>query len=75
MVLGAGDVMASLQRVIFVVGGQRSEFFGKLQRRLETFKMSSLGNYRILPVESGPPAHELENGDRDDNYGHDDGWI
>lgn len=75
MVLGAGDVMASLQRVVFMVGGQRSEFFGKLQRRLETFKTSELGNRRLLPVESGPPAHEPEDEDRDDDYSHYDNWM
>ena len=55
MVLGARDVLSSLQSIIFMVGGQRSEFFGKLQRRLGIFRMSALAPYRVLPVDQEAP--------------------
>ena len=42
MSVGIGDVLFSLRRVIEMVGGQRSEFFGKLQRRLATLKTTTI---------------------------------
>lgn len=61
MVLGGGDVLLSLQKVIEMVGGQHSEFFGKLQRRLGTLKMNSLAPARNLSVEEGDQGarHEV----------------
>lgn len=41
MAAGAGDVLSSLQKIVFMVGGEQSEFFGKLQLRLGTFTAAS----------------------------------
>ena len=65
MVLGAGDVLSSLQRVIFMVGGSQSNFFSRLQRRLGTLGMSALAPYRVLPVETEAP--EIVSGIDDGN--------
>lgn len=74
MVLGAGDVLSSLQRIIFMVGGQKSEFFGKLQRRMGSFKMSALAPYRVLSIDQETVESDADRGGAGGNSEPDWTW-
>jgi hypothetical protein len=77
MVAGAGDVLSSLQKIVFMVGGEQSEFFGKLQRRLGTFTVASGVVDPCLVLSAGEVVEGQEAEERGivDDFGDEAEWA
>ena len=63
MLVGAGDILYSLQHVLHSVGGNDSGFLRKIQARMSQLELTT-GSWPYLAIsETGEVAEELENDD------------